>query len=115
MSSLRLPALPALLALCVALTALAGGASLEPQARALLADHEELADRIAACPNGDCEDPSRIKADFADLELDLADLEADRDELDPCSDCATLDALLEDARDLSASASEEFGGWEQER
>ncbi len=103
---------PALLGLFLALTAFAAGVKFEPEAAALVADYQALDARIDACPEGDCDDREGIEAEIRALDLDLAELESERDALQDCSDCETLDGLLDDAAVLSAEASEEFGDWE---
>lgn len=111
MTRFRAPALTALLGLTVALAAFAAGVELEPQASALVADYEALGVRIDACPKGDCAESQDILDDLDSLDLELADLESTRAAIQNCTDCATLDGLLDDAGALSASATEQTGGW----
>ena len=112
MTLIRTRLAPALIGLFIALTALAGGVELQPEATALVSDYEALEVRIDACPDGDCDDREAIEADLEVLDLDLADLEGVRDALENCTDCETLDQLLGEAGVLSAEASEEVGHWE---
>lgn len=114
MTALRARIAPALAFLLVALTAAAAGVELEPTANALVAEYEALHARIDACPDGDCDDRTDIEADLVALDQDLADLEADRAAIQDCQDCATLDALIDDAVALSVDAGEISGEWDHE-
>lgn len=87
-------------------------AELLARANDLVADYQDLATRVAACPDGNCAERTAIEADFTDAESARASLHGDRATLNPCGSCQALDGVITDADDLGDAVGVVIAGWE---
>lgn len=89
-------------------------AELFARAEVLVGNYESLAARVAACPEGDCEDRNSIEADFQSAESARSTLHDDRATLNPCGTCQSLDLQIAAAGALGEQLGVVIEGWESQ-
>jgi hypothetical protein len=86
-------------------------AQVSADASALLADYQDLDQRVDACPDGECEDAPDILSTFDELETRRGQLHADFQTLPPSPTLWQVAAAISQVDQIAGSLQAILGGW----